>query len=108
MGKGLGATEDIDKGELIAYVTRDMIITEAEAKTSKYWLRLKNKGVLDQIKNGGDELPWVLYLLENRRAPGSYWRDFLALKPRGREMNIFPTMYSSEDIRWLAGSKVQK
>ena len=96
------ATEEIKKGEHIAFIPLNLIITLETTRNAQVISALKTYNFEDKFT---DYYAFTLYIMEERRNPDSFWKPYI---------DIFPTMCSNylpfwahEELEWLEGSPVK-
>ena len=104
---GIIATEDIESGEVVAYIPHEQCITQEKAEKSTIAQYLIDSDVISGDSNCRHHrsiLPFMLYFMKERRNPFSEFASSIAVLPT--DWSQFPILFSSEELDWLEGSQM--
>ena len=97
------AIEDIAKGDVIAYIPSDMLMTRNEAAANSPTFKFVEENQLHHRMGAVKELlPLMFYIMEERRNPASKWKNYLETLPK--DWSNLPMFYTEEDLTWFLGT----
>ena len=101
---GMLSIDNIEKGELLAFVPRSMVMTIKEAESGLYWKQMKELylDMSPDIKIRSDYIMLMLYIMQEKRNPFSQWYDWIPTLTTDWESQMIS--YSEEEFEWYMGS----
>ena len=96
--------DNIEKGELLAFIPRSMVMTIKEAESGLYWKKMKELylDMSPDIKIRSDYIMLMLYIMQEKRNPFSQWYDWIPTLTTDWESQMIS--YSEEEFEWYMGS----
>ena len=95
--RGMIATGDIEKDELICFIPREMLITFEEAQESKLYKAVNDAGIdMKSLQVNEDTMPLALFVLEESKKSKSKWGNYIKTWPK--DWSSFPILYTDEEV----------
>ena len=102
--RGVHASREIKKGEVIVYVPLKEIVTLEMAMDSPIGSQMYAKGFRQKLISPKHSF-LATYIMEERRKEVSYFDKYIDILPKA--FDNFPIFYTQEERKWLNGSPFQ-